>query len=190
MRIASSFARIVCVAVFAGAGPLQPAGPRQASADDKVVWGLELVLRHVDERKYSLPKGDFILLSEQPMGIVSETIVYDFTAGEFVRIPGTHDDDIPIFRLPLSKEKAKLLRAVVALDGVKTLARESGNVGLDGSTFAAIIKIGGREQRIDQWQGDAPGLELLGAIRDREVMAVEHELNRRENAKRREAEGK
>jgi hypothetical protein len=166
-----------------------PVGPRSVgAAEPDVVWGLQLVLRHVAERKYALPKGDFILLSYQPMGIVSETIVYDFDVGVIVRIPGTHDDEVPIFRMPFSKEKARLLRDVVALEGVKSLSRESGNVGLDGATTAAIIKIDKREQRIDQWQGDAPGLELLDAIRDHEVMTVGHEINRRENAKRRAEE--
>ena len=168
--------------------PVSEAAEPKKGGESEVVWGLELVLRHVGERNYPLPKGDFILLSEQPMGIVSETIVYDLAAGEMVRIPGTHDEEVPIFRLPLSAGKARLLRDVVALEGVKSIARESGNVGLDGSTFAGVIRIGGREQRIDQWQGDAPGLELLSAIRDREVTAVEHELNRRRNAQRRDEE--
>ncbi len=143
-------------------------GPPLPADEDPPNWHIEIVLKNLAEKKYTLPAGDYVLLARQPLGIVAETIVYELDAEKVVRVPGTHADT-KIDRQPLSKMKAKLVREVVSIDSVRSLPRDSGHYGLDGTAFVAIVRLSHRTKMIGHWSPDAPAVDLLAAMLDREI---------------------
>ena len=146
------------------------ASPPLSAGDDPPNSHVQLVLQNLAEKQYTLPRGEYVLLAHQPEGVVTDTVVYELDAEQIVFVPGTHSQDA-VARQPLAKSKAKLLREVVTLDSVQSLARDSGKFGFDGSAFVAVIRTGDRTKRIGHWSPDAPAVELLSGILDRELQA-------------------
>lgn len=153
----------VLLVLMAASSPL-------SAGDDQPNSHIQLVLRNLAEKQYTLPRGDYVLLAYQPMGVVTDTVVYELAAEQFVFVPGTHSRDV-VVRQPLAKSKAKLLRELAALDSVQSLPRGSGKFGFDGSAFVAVIRTGDRTKMIGHWSADAPAVELLSGILDREIQA-------------------
>lgn len=134
-----------------------------AAAEEEPNSHLRLVDMHLAEQKYQLPAGDYVLLTQQPVGVVSTVVVHDLTKGTTTFIPGTHSQ-IKQKTVPLTAEQAKAVRDVLDKPEVRLLGRDSGFFGLDGSAFVAMIKLGGRTQRIGHWQPQAKGIALLTAL--------------------------
>ena len=129
---------------------------------------VRLVLGNLAEKKYALPDGDYLLLARQPQGVVSDTVVYELDAGRIAFVPGTHST-APLRCQTLSPAQAKLLREVAALDSVQTLPRDNGKFGMDGWALVAVMRLSGRTKIIGHWAPDAPAVELLAGILDREL---------------------
>ena len=150
-------------------------GSPLSAGEDQPNSHIQVVLKNLADKKYTLPAGDYVLLAQQPVGIVTETIIYELDAENVVRVPGTHART-EIDRQPLSKSKAKLVRDIVSTDSVQSLPRDSGRVGFDGSAFVAIIRLSNRTKMIGHWSPDAPAVDLLAAILDREIQTRRHRL--------------
>ena len=149
---------------------LMAASSPLSAGDDQPNTHIQLVLRNLAEKKYTPPRGDYVLLAYQPVGVAMDTVVYELDAEQIVLVPGTHSRD-GVVRRPLAKSKAKLLRELAALDSVQSLPRDSGKIGFDGSAFVAVIRTGDRTKMIGHWSPDAPALAVLSGILDREIQA-------------------
>jgi hypothetical protein len=146
------------------------AGSPLSAGEDQPNSHIQLVLKHLADKKYTLPAGDYVLLARQPMGLVAETIIFELDAERVVCVPGTHAR-AEIDRQPLAKSQAKLVRDVVTRDAVQSLPRDSGRVGFDGSAFVAMIRLSNRTKMIGHWSPDAPAVDLLAAMLDRELQS-------------------
>ena len=141
-----------------------------SAGDDQPNSHVQLVLQNLAEKKYPLPPGDYVLLAHQPVGVVTDTVVYELDAEQIVFVPGTHSHDA-VVRQPLAKSKAKLLREVAALDSVQSLAPRQRQIRLRRFGLRRVIRTGDRTKRIGHWSPDAPAVELLSGILDREIQA-------------------
>ena len=133
------------------------------AAEEEPNSHLRLVDMHLAEHKYKLPAGDYVLLTQQPVGVVSTVVVHDLTKGTTTFLPGTHSQ-IKQKTVPLTPEQARAVRDALDKQEVLMLTRDSGFFGLDGSAFVAMIKLGNRMQRIGHWQPQAKGIALLTAL--------------------------
>ena len=138
------------------------------AGEDQPNSHIRLVLSNLAEKNYRLPAGDYVLLAQQPQGVVEETVVYDLDAERIAFVPETHSHEAVGFK-PLSKAKTQLLREIAAMYSIQSLARDSGQIGLDGSAFVVLIRLGGRTRMIGHWSPNSPALELLADVLDREL---------------------
>ncbi|MFO0870702.1 MAG: hypothetical protein U0935_17370 [Pirellulales bacterium] len=127
-----------------------------------------LVLAHLEQRSFPLPKGDFLLIASQPAGNVGEVVVYDLDRAILSVVPGTNSANPPR-QQPLPPPKVQLVRELLQLPTVQNLPPTSGRRGLDGSATVVIYRVGARQRQLGHWSPDAAGMELLGALYDREL---------------------
>ena len=129
---------------------------------------IQIVLDHLAKRSYDLPKGDFVLLARQPMGISGSSVIYDLDAAQLVIVPGADSKD-GVERRSIGKQEVQLMRELMSIDSIRSLPRDSGTLGFDGSAFVAVIRLGNSTKYIGHWSPKAKAVVILSSIYELEL---------------------
>ncbi|MGB0257419.1 MAG: hypothetical protein ACPGES_02090 [Coraliomargarita sp.] len=120
---------------------------------------------YLSSKKVVLPKGNFILIAHQAMGIVASCMVIELETRKVRILPGTHaknDERI----IELQESEYDYLAELNSSDLMMNFPSQSGKFGFDGHSLVIYSKSDTTERYISHWDPEYMGLDIFTSIYD------------------------
>ena len=127
------------------------------------------------ENAITLPAGDYLLIAQQPMGVVSAGVIIDFTSNQILLPPQSHEQSKEIDVGRLEQSDKDFLLSFLTSDLMRNFPASSGLLGYDGSSTVVYFKAGNRERMISHWQPEHVAMFMFEGVMHR---YYRHRLNK------------
>ncbi len=118
---------------------------------------------YLKEQAVELPKGDYLLVAIQPMGIVSRAVIYDLTKNQKTIFAGSHGNEESTV-IDLKEPEQKQIISIISSEALSKTPTSSGYLGRDGYSIVVYYRMNGKERLLNHWQPDHPQILKLANL--------------------------
>ncbi|WP_269523883.1 hypothetical protein [Coraliomargarita parva] len=117
--------------------------------------------RFIELKEIAIPDGNYLLIANQPWGIVTSLVLINLDEKTALGINTETSTET------ISRVDAEFLIELLSSDLMQTFPASSGKAGFDGRSIVVYFKCGTNERAISHWSPESIGIRLFETILNR-----------------------